>query len=321
MRARLGTTTALRRSRRRALIVSTTLSTTLGRARGRAVALTLPFLVGLFAFAVLGGGCIASNHPLYPDLGSFCTAKAKATCQIAGRCGIKPDVCETYQYQQCAMMNQQSPSSTRIYNPDNAKTCVDAVNGAYANAEQNTGEVAFGQLFGSGSIDDKCSRVFTGNLMALSPCTMDEDCSGDLVCARAQPDKTTTVCATPTPVPRGQACQNPGDQCDTDSYCSQQGALWLCSMAAGPGEACSDGIPCVSSQHCVTNTCSPRAAAGGSCSTNNDCGPDAPYCDPNAHFVCTSGLTFAGGAYDCLGTEGLLPPGSVGNAAGDAGSE
>jgi len=316
MRTSLGTSTTLGRNRRPALIVSTTLR----QSRTRAVAVSLTFLAGL-VFAIPVGGCIVSNHPLYPDLGSFCTAKAKATCQIAPLCVLRPDTCQSYQYQQCAVMNQQPPSSTRTYSPDNAKACVDAVNVAYANAAQNTSKITFAQMFGPGSINDKCSRVYAGNAKALSPCTTDEDCEGDLSCVLASPDSTTKVCYTPTAVAQGAACQNPGDQCDPDSFCSKQGALWLCSMAAGPGQACSDGMPCISSQHCVTNTCSPRAAADSPCLTNADCGPDAPYCDPSAHYVCTTGLTFAGGSYDCLGTGGLLPPGAVGNTAGDAGSE
>ena len=315
MRTSLGTSTTLGRNRRPALIVSTALR----QSRRRAVAVSLTFLAGL-AFAIPVGGCLASNHPLYPDLGSFCTAKAKAICQIADLCAIDPMACQTYQYQQCAVAGQQAASGTRTFSPDNAKTCVDAENAAYMNA-QNVGKIPFNQLQGPGSINDKCSRVFTGNAKALSPCMADQDCSGDLACVRAAPGFTTTVCATPTQVAQGDPCQNPGDQCDPDSYCKMQNALWVCSTASGPGEACSDGVPCVSSQHCVAQTCSPRAAAGGSCLTDNDCGSGAPYCDPFDNKHCTIGLTFATSSVDCLGTGGLLPSGGVGNTAGDAGSE
>jgi hypothetical protein len=70
----------------------------------------------------------------------------------------------------------------------------------------------------------------------------------------------------------------------------------------------------------VANTCSPRAASDGPCLTNGDCGPDAPYCDPNAHYVCTIGLTFGTGSDDCNGIVGMAP-GAGGNAPMDAGTE
>jgi hypothetical protein len=280
--------------------------------------MTLSFaFAGFFVVAIPVGGCTAANHPLYPDLGSFCTAKAKAICQIAGLCGIDSPTCKAYQYQQCAVAGQQS--GTRMFSPDNAKICVDAENAAFANA-LNVGKIPFNQLVGPGSINDKCTRVFTGNAMSLKTCMTDQDCTGDLACVRASPGFTTLVCATPTQKALGDPCQNPGDQCDPDSYCKMQGALWVCSKASGPGEACSDGVPCVSSQHCVAQTCSPRAVAGGSCLTDSDCGSDAPYCDPFYNHRCTIGLTFATGSDDCLGIVGMAP-GAGGNAPVDAGTE
>jgi len=168
-----------------------------------------------------------------------------------------------------------------------------------------------------------CSRVVVGTQSTNEPCTGDADCSGSLICA-SLPSGSGSVCASITPQDAGNFCGDPGDQCQGDSYCAlQSNGEWQCVSTLATGAACASSSMCGSSDHCdpATNTCQPRAGAGGVCSSDDDCASSAPYCDTYPPAACTNGLTFARGSIDCNGVAGLDQPDSGSSPpVGDAGA-
>ena len=122
-------------------------------------------LVFDLALGALGGticACSATgSSPPYPDVQSFCIAKAKAECQIAARCNVDANACQTYRASLCSTeASDAMRSGTRKYVADNAQACIDSVNGAYGG---DHAEILFAKLEGPSSIADTCGRVFSGN--------------------------------------------------------------------------------------------------------------------------------------------------------------
>lgn len=284
--------------------------------------------VGLIAALVVG--CAAKKSAPYPDVESFCNAKAQAECQIATTCLIDANACQA---QRASVCNADADAATangtgmRKYTQANAQKCIDDLDSAYGGGSM---QVTFAQL---GTITNDCERVFAGNSSMNQPCESSYDCTGDLICAPVTPGTTTadggmgpSVCAPSVTIDMGMFCSTPGDTCATDLYCSTPaaGSASTCLPAKGQGEACDPATkPCVSSQRCQAigatgQTCEPRSTLGQACKTNGDCVPDAPYCDPYAG-KCTKGQSFATGAEDCAEfmATGAMPTVSVSDAGGD----
>ena len=283
---------------------------------------------GVGLIAALAAGCVAKNPAPYPDVQSFCNAKAQAECQIASTCLVDANSCQA---QRASVCNADADAATangtgmRKYTQANAQRCIDDLNAAYGGGST---QVSFAQL---GKITNDCERVFAGNSSMNQPCESSYDCTGDLICAPVIPGTDTadggmgpSVCAASVAVDPGGFCSAPGSTCPTDSYCTTPAAnsAPTCQPAKQQGQAC-DTAPCVSSQRCqsigVTGmTCEPRATLGHDCMTNGDCVPDAPYCDPNVD-KCTKGQSFATGAEDCkeFMATGAMPTVSASDAGGD----
>jgi hypothetical protein len=244
---------------------------------------------------------VTSTPPPYPDVATFCNAKAKAECQIAAVCAADVTQCQMARNTACTTAASSfTASGTRKYATGNAQACIDAVNAAYGGGHM---AIPFAQLEGNGSIDDKCQRVFSGNVDKLGTCTSDYDCTNSRVCAPAMPGSMVLVCADVAPKSAGDPCSDPGSKCATDTYCTvpDGGAVAECSPAAQPGEPCSVARPCVSADRCVNGSCVVRAMPGASCGSDDDCPSAYPFCDPYANNICTTGLTFATLSADCHG--------------------
>jgi hypothetical protein len=262
--------------------------------------------LGAGVVAVLSA-CTVTNANPYPDPPSFCAAKAKAECQIAAACSISASDCTTFRTQVCLgevspappnLDGQAAAAGMRKYDSSKAQACIDALNGAY---NANTSKVAFTALFGSGSITDKCERVFSGAAGQDQVCTSDYDCANSAICVPDPPGSMTLGCAQPVQ-PQNGYCATPGTQCPMDQFCPVGGTgSPKCQPSAVSGQACDANTPCISTQRCVGGMCAARAALGDGCASNDDCSPDAPYCDLYATPAprCAVGQTFAGGAYDC----------------------
>jgi hypothetical protein len=261
---------------------------------------------GIVLALALGAGCASKKPEPYPDVASFCSAKAQAECQIASTCLVDEKDCEVQRSSLCNMdASQAMASGTRSYVQANAQPCIDALNKAYGNGST---KVSFMQLVGPGSVTDTCERVFSGNAGMNTKCESSYDCTGNLVCSPAAPGSTALVCAPTVMVPAGGFCSTPGSMCASNTYCAMPmaGGAYDCEPAKKQNEPCDPvTAPCESDQRCemqagVTGqTCEPRVALGQACQTSDDCDPSAPYCDPYVGNKCTQGLSFAAGAPDC----------------------
>jgi hypothetical protein len=258
------------------------------------------------------GACSPKDQDPYPDVPTFCNAKAQAECQVATTCAIDVDDCQALRSSLCNMEATAALSGTRKYIQANAPACIAAIDTAYGNGSR---DVPYAQLVGPGSISDVCARVFSGNAAINDPCGSPYDCTGGNVCAPAlasgiAPDggAAPRFCAAPVAKSEGDFCGNPGEQCATDTYCAlpPTGGGYRCALANEQGQPC-DPItaPCVSTQRCeaetgvTDHTCEPRVEANQPCLTSDDCLPSAPYCDPYVGNICTTGLSFATHAPDC----------------------
>ena len=272
------------------------------------------------ALVVLGAfGCSSTTSP-YPDVPTFCTAKAKATCQASAICAIDANTCQNAQIVACETdANAAIASGTRKYDSNAAGACIGAVQSAFGGGAS---KVTYAQFLGPGSITDLCERVFTGGAKVGATCQTDYDCAGSLICAPVMIGQSARVCANAAPVNQGDFCSSPGQECQA-SYCAvQDSGAAQCSALAQAGQACGAAVPCVGGQRCANAICQTAVAAGQPCTTSSDCGSDDPYCDTFAGSICTVGLTFATGAADCRGflLGGSASAGSEGGSA-SAGSD
>jgi hypothetical protein len=274
----------------------------LGIAAALGVASTLPM------------ACSSSTPVPFQTVSDFCTAKAQAECQIAPRCSIATPTCEEVRDQLCLTAAAEATSGTRTYTQPNAQACINAVNAAYSQGN-TSGQILYATLYGTGSVDDVCNRVFQGTEQTDAPCTTDYDCVNNGVCSEV-PGASQSVCAPPEPADAGQFCANPGTECATGTYCaaSATGGAPICTARVTMGGVCSSTTLCLETLRCVDATCVAREETGGACTTDDDCSPTAPYCDTYAGGICTVGLEFATGASDCKGFEpgatdaGMTPP-------------
>jgi hypothetical protein len=289
--------------------------------------------VGL-ALAV-AAGCAAKKPAPFPDVMTFCTAKAQAECQIASTCAIDTSDCQAHRATVCNSEAIAATSSgTRAYVQANAQACIDALNSAYGGGNSKVG---FAQLVGEGSITDLCERVFSGTAGMGESCQSSYDCTNGNICAPGMPGIAALadggapagafVCEPEVAVPEGQLCSNPGSTCATDTYCAiPAGKVTYECTAAMPQNSPCDPVtaPCVSTQRCepqggtAGSACEPRVKLGEPCQTNDDCVPDAPYCDPYIG-KCTQGQSFASLAPDCdeFTTTGAAVTGSATDAGAD----
>jgi hypothetical protein len=269
----------------------------------------------LGAFGTLSWACIATP-PAY-DVLSFCNDKAQAMCQVASMCSIDPGVCQMYQFGLCKSDAVQATSPyRRVYNEDNARFCITAVQAAY---HAGATSISSTQL---ASIHDTCERVYLGTSGVGQFCEMDYDCASGLFCAPKTPGGTPAVCEPATQVNEGQSCGDPGAQCAADTYCAKQtNGTWTCSSCPGAGQQCASGTYCMSTEHCVKGTCEPRGEQGAPCVSNDDCAADSPYCDSYSN-MCAPGLAFQRGNVDCQGVSGIGAPPEAADAGGgeDGGS-
>jgi hypothetical protein len=272
---------------------------------------TLGFLTGVG----LVSACSSSSSKPFPDVATFCVAKAKEECQIAPTCAVDMAGCQTVRAAKCnADATAATAGGTRSYNADNAQSCIDAVHGLFGGGSN---KVLLKDLTDDGSMGDKCERVFEGTSDKNKPCASNYDCISGRLCSPVSPGSASRVCADKVSKKSGDFCADPGSSCEAGFYCAAptSGAA-QCVAEAQTGQPCSATIPCGESLRCQAGTCGARQGPGQTCSSNGDCSPTAGYCDPYAGSICTVGLTFATGAADCKGfAAGTVPTNDAGGAA------
>jgi hypothetical protein len=251
--------------------------------------------------AAMATACTTTANP-YPDVPTFCAKKAAAECQVAAVCAIDVTSCVSYRTSLCETDAAAAiAGGTRTYDSANAQACIDALNSAYGNEST---KVDYDKLVGSGSITDLCERVLTGSLSEGHTCAVDYDCAGPLICSPAAAGSALLVCAKLEVKMTGDFCADPGSMCSGGAYCANEGGAPQCMAPAQSGQACNAQVTCESTLRCVSGMCAPRVGPGDACASDGDCDATAPYCDANAGNICTIGLTFAAGSYDCRAFSG-----------------
>jgi len=267
------------------------------------------------AFATIAVACsLTTNPPPDQNESDFCDDWAKAYCQIGSVCNFDVATCSAYQTGVCTTYVNGLLGGTRQYSQPNGHACIVALTGAYGGSPTSIQASILLQ------IQSTCSKVVAGNQGKGDSCTADNDCTGDLVCAKY--NATTSICAVTTPKNAGDPCSDPGDQCQGDTYCATTMVPPICVATPPTGSACSTTIPCGSSDQCGDgDTCQPRGANGDPCAANGDC--VSGYCDPYPPAQCEDGLQFSGRGilYDCEGVAGTDQPVDAGSgaASGDGG--
>jgi len=275
--------------------------------------------------AVLGGeGCSSSAPNPYPNVLTFCAAKAAAYCQSTGvleQCGVSQDACVTAQTSTCKMTAAQATSSgTRAYESANAPACISAVAAAFTPSSPGSLTVFYSTLQ---DLAETCDLdVFPGSVPLMGACKTDDDCAQSspadggipgVVCSPVSPGSKTLQCETSVGVATGAFCENPGSVCtDRGTYCVNGKNGYTCEPGATMGKVCTTLNGCSAAFACkipageAKGTCVAPASRGSECATDEECAPTAPYCDMNvvpaggkAKGACEVGLSFAVGGDDC----------------------
>jgi hypothetical protein len=239
------------------------------------------------------GGCSLGSKMTEDE---FCQDYSKRECaKVANYCSFSASSCEPSRLDNCKAMAAASKTGARQFNVDNADRCLKQLDTTYASLPIDATKLA--------ALDAACARVFSGSAKANESCTVDFDCTGDLICDKAR-------CGTRKVVAAGGGCANIGETCPTGQYCNMANATspYFCTSKQGQGAACSDAQPCTEKLRC-TGTCGPRLAIGMICTSDDEC--ESLYCNPYAPAgarKCGVGLSFSDGSPSCLAFMGSPPP-------------
>jgi hypothetical protein len=249
-------------------------------------------------FGSLVAACSGSSLP-YPDVQSFCAAKAQAECQVAAQCLASTDACTAARQSQCASdATAATMTGTRAYTPANAQNCLTVVLAAYApSASGTTAPIPAVAPVGSmapslQAIDAACEPVFSGSVPPMGKCTTDFDCAqgaeagASQICAQVSAGSAKLECATPMNVNIDAPCGGFGSVCPVGAYCEGT-APAICRAGGGPGanctltKGCGVGAFCSISKGANTGSCLAGGGPDAPCATSQDCGTQAPFCDTN----------------------------------------
>jgi hypothetical protein len=222
---------------------------------------------------------------------------------------VTADACKSARKQACLDVASTAIQAGRKYTPSLAEGCVTATQSTYSS---NNAVITPAQQL---QLSDTCARVFAGAVAKGATCTSSYDCSGSMICDKGH-------CGDKVEKKSGDGCANPGEVCETGTFCQPQTGASICVARVAAGKVCDATNLCLESLRCASN-CVDRVGARGACQSNGDCASDAPYCDPAAGNICTPGLSFAFGAADChdYGAPGGAPPPVDAGATTDAATD
>jgi hypothetical protein len=243
----------------------------------------LGLMVGAALSGLFVGACTTTAGDKYPTYDSMCDAKATEECQVASLCGASADACKTARKQVCLDAANTALQAGRKYTPSLAEGCVSATHDTYG-AKIITPDLKT-------KMDDTCTRVYAGSVAKGGSCNSNYDCSGSAICDKQH-------CGDKVQKKSGDGCANPGEVCETGSFCQAQTGVSICVAREASGKPCNVNDLCLETLRCNV-TCIDRVGPSQACASNDDCTTTAPYCDPAAGNVCTPGLSFAFGAADC----------------------
>jgi hypothetical protein len=266
----------------------------------------VPMVLGLLAGC--GGG--GNGKPLTEA--DFCLQVADAECQVSDDCLNDPMACKTERKEACETFSADATASRkRTFKAGNVGLCVDRTKAAYA----KTAPISPKEL---ADIADACNYVYQGSAAKTEACTVNYDCADKShICDKG-------LCAPKATKNSGELCGNPGEICNTGSFCMMMGATYSCVPKLGSGMTCDATTPpCLENLRCAGGSCIDRVMLGADCTSDGDCGMAAPYCNLYAGGRCSLGLSFAEGAAACdaFGGSGSGPgTGGRGGSSGGGGS-
>lgn len=248
--------------------------------------LTIALLTGVLG--PLGAACTATATDKYPTYDAMCEDVAAQECQVALLCNTTVETCKVPRKKLCLDAASTAIQGGRKYTPTRADDCVNKTKDTYSAKVVTPAMLA--------ALSDTCQRVYAGTSDKGAACKVDYDCSGSNICDKG-------FCGQKTEKKKGEGCANPGEICETGTFCltQAQGAVRICTSKKAKGDPCDPtNSPCLEDLRCNNAVCMDRVGNGGQCGGNEDCSSAAPYCDtalPNK--ICTLGLSFASGAADC----------------------
>lgn len=256
-----------------------------------------------------GGG---SAKPLTED--DFCTQKAGKECKtIVDTCSASATDCQTARKQLCLAWVDSVKSvagTPRVFTPANVGACLSKTESVYKQTLIKPADLA--------ALDDVCEYVFQGDVAKLDACMVKYDCKdrGATICDKGH-------CADQVVKSTGLQCSDYGATCSTAQYCTMVDDAKKCVNKKGAGETCDATTPCVDTLRCLNGTCQPLLKSGDKCCTNSDCPTAAPYCNPYAGFVCSTGLNFATHSPSCsaFGDTAAAAPTGTATCTGGGGND
>lgn len=230
--------------------------------------LTIPVVLagGLLSIACGGGDDPVDTGPKYkyPDVSSFCEAKAEFECTatVLDRCQTTEDKCVIKRRGICG---QAAPSGAS-YRPTEAERCLAAVKLAFQD-DKYTAEEKVAEL-------DACALLYGGGGVEGSSCTQDYQCDLDeeLRCV-IRAGTGTGQCYQPEEKQPGQSCEAANAVCtegnfctDSEQYCVERRAEGMSCSATQP---CQDGLRCVGDE--TAAACQAKFTTGTECESDDDC--------------------------------------------------
>lgn len=220
-------------------------------------------VLGLQSFALLSiagvctlAACSSDDAgERYPSSDAFCTAKAEEECTAyAAVCAATVDTCKNRRVTACQQLASTATGQGRSYRASAAQKCIDETKALSAG---KTVDLAKEKL-----VTETCERVFTGSKKQGEPCGAPYECEGTLIC-----DK---ICTTKVEKKLDQPCNNPGETCETGTYCGPRGDVKFCNKKNDVGDICNTTTPCLENLRCVTR-CQAKVGSGQPCDTGDDC--------------------------------------------------
>ena len=235
-------------------------------------------------------GCGSQPGPLTQT--DFCNKYAQDVCAgVVPACLVTTATCTAGQLNACTTAARSNAG--RDFIPANAEDCLNKVSSTYGKLKQ--GSVALNAA-DIQAMDQACSDVYRGTVLANGPCTADADCLDGLIC-----DVAKGYCGTSKLVAQGAGCANIGETCPAGFFCSAITGVWLCLSKAGLGGACDAANPCQENLRCKAGTCVVQLDIGEVCTLDQDC--STGFCEPYAG-LCAQDLRFANHTAACVAMGG-----------------
>ncbi len=234
----------------------------------------MKFCAFLLGFIACLGACSAKDtSDPYASVSDFCAAWGKSACNstVVNHCSGQDttpaltEVCIEKQQTFCeGLVNAHTG-----YSSAQAKTCLDAVGRAYADATLTGTEIATVHQLGA-----PCDHLFKGPVAKGGACTADADCDTVHNVQCVMKDGVGT-CVTPTLVPNGTSCAAPEASCNVGFYCGNSNCIQQSPAKATctADYQCAEGLVCSSTDADAggaSGTCTARVSQT-MCTVDSDC--------------------------------------------------